>query len=165
MLFITSAERQKFDPAQDMQANLGKIIRIKDDGDRSIVNPFADKGGITAQIWSLGHRNPLGILFDDAGSLWVHEMGPMGGDELNLIEKGANYSFQDKDFGCVIGRGWPTVFQGVSRKRPIPSLLPCEMNFLKVYILAFRGLTKAEFRARITAWVESTVWEYPITTV
>ena len=93
MLWITSGDRQKFDPAQDMQANLGKIIRLADDGSIPADNPFADKGGVTAQIWSLGHRNPLGILFDDAGRLWVHEMGPMGGDELNLIEKGANYGY------------------------------------------------------------------------
>lgn len=92
-LWITSGERQKFDPAQDMQANLGKVIRLNDDGSVPKDNPFADKGGVTAQIWSLGHRNPLGISFDAQGRLWVHEMGPQGGDELNLIKKGANYGY------------------------------------------------------------------------
>ncbi|WP_370563577.1 PQQ-dependent sugar dehydrogenase [Luteimonas salinilitoris] len=93
MLWITSGERQKFDPAQDMQANLGKIIRLNDDGSVPADNPFADRGGVAAQIWSLGHRNPLGIVFDDDGRLWAPEMGPKGGDELNLVEKGVNYGY------------------------------------------------------------------------
>jgi glucose/arabinose dehydrogenase len=93
MLWITSGERQKFDPAQDLQSTLGKIIRLEDDGRVPPENPFADKGGVSAQIWSLGHRNPLGIVFDADGRLWVHEMGPKGGDELNLIEKGVNYGY------------------------------------------------------------------------
>jgi glucose/arabinose dehydrogenase len=92
-LFITSGERQKFDPAQDMQSNLGKVVRLKDDGSVPADNPFADKGGVTAQIWSLGHRNPLGIAFDANDRLWVHEMGPRGGDELNLVQRGANYGY------------------------------------------------------------------------
>ncbi|HWM86242.1 MAG TPA: PQQ-dependent sugar dehydrogenase, partial [Kofleriaceae bacterium] len=92
-LFVTSGERQKFDPAQDMSANLGKIVRLKDDGSAAAGNPFASKGGVAAQIWSYGHRNPLGIAFDAQGQLWAHEMGPQGGDELNLIEKGSNYGY------------------------------------------------------------------------
>jgi aldose sugar dehydrogenase len=93
MLWITSGERQKFDPAQDMAANLGKVIRLRDDGSVPDDNPFAHQGGVAAQVWSLGHRNPLGIAFDGDGRLWVHEMGPKGGDELNLVEKGANYGY------------------------------------------------------------------------
>ena len=79
-LWISSGERQKFDPAQDMQANLGKILRLNDDGSVPSDNPFAARGGVTAQIWSLGHRNPLGLAFDAAGQLWNVEMGPRGGD-------------------------------------------------------------------------------------
>jgi glucose/arabinose dehydrogenase len=92
-LWITSSERQKFDPAQDMATNLGKIIRLNDDGSVPADNPFASKGGVAAQVWSLGHRNALGIAFDARGKLWVHEMGPAGGDELNLITRGANYGY------------------------------------------------------------------------
>lgn len=92
-LFITSGERQQFTPAQDMQSNLGKIVRLKDDGSIPTDNPFADKGGVTAQVWSLGHRNPLGIAFDAQGKLWTTEMGPRGGDELNLVRRGANYGY------------------------------------------------------------------------
>ncbi|MCD7097765.1 PQQ-dependent sugar dehydrogenase [Stenotrophomonas sp. MMGLT7] len=92
-LWITSSERQKFDPAQDMQSNLGKIVRLNDDGSVPADNPFAAQGGVAAQVWSLGHRNALGIAFDAQGRLWVHEMGPKGGDELNLIQRGGNYGY------------------------------------------------------------------------
>lgn len=92
-LWITSGDRQKFDPAQDMEANLGKIIRLNVDGSVPADNPFADRGGVTAEIWSLGHRNPLGLAFDQSGRLWNVEMGPMGGDELNLVRRGANYGY------------------------------------------------------------------------
>jgi glucose/arabinose dehydrogenase len=56
-------------------------------------NPFAERGGVTAQVWSRGHRNPLGLAFDAQGRLWNVEMGPRGGDELNLVERGANYGY------------------------------------------------------------------------
>ncbi|HEY5972378.1 MAG TPA: PQQ-dependent sugar dehydrogenase [Pseudoxanthomonas sp.] len=98
-LWISSGDRQKFDPAQDMQGNLGKIVRLNADGTLPADNPFANQGGVTAQIWSLGHRNALGLAFDAQGRLWEHEMGPEGGDELNLIERGSNY-------------GWPIVSNG-----------------------------------------------------
>lgn len=99
LLYISSSERQTFDPAQDMSSNLGKIVRLNDDGTSPDDNPFADKGGVASQIWSLGHRNILGMGFDADGRLWAHEMGPAGGDELNLIRRGANY-------------GWPLVSNG-----------------------------------------------------
>lgn len=92
-LWISSSERQEFDPAQDMKTNLGKIVRLNDDGSVPGDNPFADRGGVTAQIWTLGHRNILGLAFDAQGQPWNHEMGPMGGDELNRVEKGANYGY------------------------------------------------------------------------
>ena len=92
-LWLSSGDRQKFDPAQDMNANLGKVLRLNEDGSVPRDNPFADRGGVTAQIWSLGHRNPLGLAFDSAGKLWDVEMGPMGGDELNLVKRGANYGY------------------------------------------------------------------------
>ncbi len=99
-LFISSGERQKFDPAQDMNANLGKIIRLNLDGTTPADNPFyAAAKPLQSQIWSLGHRNPLGLAFDAGGRLWNTEMGPSGGDELNLVKPGANY-------------GWPRVSNG-----------------------------------------------------
>ena len=92
-LFIGSGERQKFDPAQDRKANLGKIVRLNPDGSVPADNPFASQGGVTAQIWSLGHRNILGLAFDGTGKLWQQEMGPKGGDEVNLVEAKANYGY------------------------------------------------------------------------
>lgn len=98
-LWVTSSDRQAMTPAQDLQSTLGKLIRLNDDGSVPTDNPFAAQGGIAAQVWTLGHRNLLGIAFDNAGQLWTHEMGPAGGDELNLIERGTNY-------------GWPIVSNG-----------------------------------------------------
>ena len=92
-LWISSSERQKFTPAQDMQSNLGKIVRLNDDGSVPADNPFASQGGVAAQVWSLGHRNILGLAFDAQGRLWEHEMGPKGGDEFNLVERGKNYGY------------------------------------------------------------------------
>ena len=99
-LYISSGERQKKDPAQDMNANLGKIIRLNLDGSIPNDNPFLkQKNNISQQLWTTGHRNVLGMAFDDKGRLWAHEMGPRGGDEFNLIIKGKNY-------------GWPIVSNG-----------------------------------------------------
>lgn len=93
MLWISSSERKEFDPAQAMDSNLGKIVRLNDDGSLPEDNPFAEQGDIAAQVWSLGHRNILGMAFDVNGQLWAHEMGPKGGDELNRIERGMNYGY------------------------------------------------------------------------
>lgn len=92
-LFVSSGERQHFDPAQDMKSNLGKIVRLNDDGSVPADNPFASQGGVAAQVWTLGHRNVLGLAFDAQGRLWEDEMGPRGGDEVNLIVKGDNYGY------------------------------------------------------------------------
>jgi glucose/arabinose dehydrogenase len=98
-MFITSGERQKFAPAQDFDGNLGKVIRLNDDGSVPSDNPWPNRGEIARQFWTVGHRNMLGIAFDADGRLWVHEMGPRHGDELNLIIAGKNY-------------GWPIVSNG-----------------------------------------------------
>jgi glucose/arabinose dehydrogenase len=92
-LFISSGDRQKFDPAQQMTGNLGKILRVRDDGSIPDDNPFFERGDVAAEIWSLGHRNPLGIAFDAEGRLWNTEMGPLHGDELNRVIRGENYGY------------------------------------------------------------------------
>ena len=91
-LFFTNGERQKFDPAQDPKATLGKVLRLKDDGTPAPDNPLTAKGFHPA-VWSYGHRNVLGIAFDASGNLWEQEMGPQGGDEVNLILPGRNYGY------------------------------------------------------------------------
>lgn len=92
-LWVSSGERQKFDPAQDMQSNLGKVLRLNSDGTPAVDNPFQTQGPIAQQVWSLGHRNPLGLAFDSKQQLWVVEMGPKGGDELNLVHRAKNYGY------------------------------------------------------------------------
>lgn len=92
-LFIGSGERQKFDPAQDMTGNLGKIVRLYPDGKVPQDNPFVGKESALPEIWSLGHRNILGMAFDSEGKLWNQEMGPKDGDELNLVKRAANYGY------------------------------------------------------------------------
>ena len=91
-LFYTNGERQKFDPAQDPKATLGKVLRLNDDGTPATGNPLAAQGFHPA-VWSYGHRNLLGIAFDGAGNLWEQEMGPKGGDELNLVLPAKNYGY------------------------------------------------------------------------
>ena len=101
-LWISSGDRQKFTPSQDMQSNIGKIVRLHDDGSVPADNPFVDYDtvdalvddeGVYPEIWSIGHRNPLGMTFDLDGQLWAIEMGPAGGDELNRIVRGGNYGY------------------------------------------------------------------------
>jgi aldose sugar dehydrogenase len=91
-LFFTNGERQKFDPAQDPKSTLGKVLRLTLDG-----KPAGDPGltakGFHPAIWSYGHRNLLGLAFDKAGNLWEQEMGPQGGDEVNLVLPGRNYGY------------------------------------------------------------------------
>ncbi|WP_435978778.1 PQQ-dependent sugar dehydrogenase [Psychrobacter sp. DM4] len=98
-LYISSGDRQEKEPAQDMSLNLGKIIRLYPDGTIPDDNPYISNNDISAQFWSTGHRNVLGMAFDESGRLWANEMGPRGGDEYNLITKGNNY-------------GWPVVSNG-----------------------------------------------------
>jgi glucose/arabinose dehydrogenase len=107
LLFFTIGDRQKFTPAQNIDGVLGKVVRLTDQGRPAPDNPLAGKGGDPA-IWSYGHRNPLGLAFDLKGRLWNAEMGPRGGDEINLILPGRNY-------------GWPIVSNGDHYDgRPIP---------------------------------------------
>lgn len=92
-LFVASGDRQKLEPAQDTSNTLGSIVRLNLDGSPAAGNP------VGAEIWSYGHRNILGMDFDADGRLWEIEHGPAGGDELNLVQRGANY-------------GWPTRSDG-----------------------------------------------------
>lgn len=101
-LWIASGDRQKFTPAQDMQSNIGKIVRLNADGSTPDDNPYVDyrsedaavdRIGVYPEIWSLGHRNPLGLAIDSDDQLWVIEMGPAHGDELNLVTRSGNYGY------------------------------------------------------------------------
>jgi glucose/arabinose dehydrogenase len=99
-LFLTTGERYKFEPAQDVSSHLGKIIRINRDGSTPQDNPLLRVPGAKPEIWSYGHRNiQAAAINPQTGALWVAEMGPRGGDELNVPEPGRNY-------------GWPLVSWG-----------------------------------------------------
>ena len=99
-LFLTLGERFEFDPAQDLRSHLGKIIRIKSDGSVPDANPFVGRKDVAPEIWSYGHRNiQSAAIHPGTGAFIIAEMGPQGGDELNIVEKGKNY-------------GWPLVSWG-----------------------------------------------------
>ncbi|MGB7371454.1 PQQ-dependent sugar dehydrogenase [Erythrobacter sp.] len=101
-LFLALGERFKFEPAQDRSNTLGAVVRLNDDGSIPGDNPFVGGGGAAEAIWSYGHRNIEAAALDpETGQVWVTEMGPLGGDELNLIERGGNY-------------GWPVVSWGIN---------------------------------------------------
>lgn len=99
-LFITLGERESSALAQELWTDLGKIVRLYDDGRIPNDNPFVGRAGARPEIWSYGHRNPHGLAFHpQTGELWESEHGPLGGDEINVIKRGLNY-------------GWPTVTFG-----------------------------------------------------
>ncbi|GAA1137119.1 PQQ-dependent sugar dehydrogenase [Nesterenkonia lutea] len=104
-LFITSGDRQQMDPAQDLSSGLGKVLRLTPEGEPAPGNPFADQPGADAEIWTYGHRNPLGIEFAADGRLWASEMGPEGGDELNLLREAENYGWPEASNGSHYGGG------------------------------------------------------------
>lgn len=101
-LFVTLGER--FIPegraqARDLRSDFGKIVRINPDGSVPKDNPFMDRQGARPEIWTSGHRNVIAAALDENARLWVVEMGPRGGDELNLVVRGKDY-------------GWPTIGYG-----------------------------------------------------
>ena len=99
-LYAALGERQKFEPAQDPLQSLGKVVRLNPDGGLPADNPFAGKAGWLPEIWSLGHRNPQGLVREPGTArLWLVEHGARGGDEINLLAAGSNY-------------GWPVISYG-----------------------------------------------------
>ncbi|WP_118857672.1 PQQ-dependent sugar dehydrogenase [Sphingomonas mesophila] len=105
LLYLTSGDRQKFAPAQNLTGNLGKVLRLTAEGAPAPGNPWAARGGVAREFWSIGHRNPLGIAFAPDGRLWSSEMGPQGGDEINLILPGRNYGWPRASNGSNYGGG------------------------------------------------------------
>jgi glucose/arabinose dehydrogenase len=101
-LFLTVGDRWEQDRAQRLDDHLGTVIRIRTDGSVPPDNPFYGRKDAKPEIWSFGHRNAQGLAFDeDRGHVYAVEHGPMGGDELNRIERGRNY-------------GWPVISHGIA---------------------------------------------------
>lgn len=87
-------------PAQDRSNHQGTIVRLREDGSVPADNPFVGEAGVLPEIWSYGHRNPQGLVFDaGTGTLWETEHGPRGGDELNVVRPGRNYGWPVITFG------------------------------------------------------------------
>ncbi|UWQ80968.1 PQQ-dependent sugar dehydrogenase [Leisingera sp. S132] len=98
-LFVSLGERGDRPSAQNLRLHQGSVVRINRDGSVPASNPFARRKDAQPEIWSYGHRNPQGMALDLQGNLWVAEHGAKGGDEVNLVRKGANY-------------GWPVISYG-----------------------------------------------------
>lgn len=99
-LFVSFGERNDNLASQALDSHLGKVIRIGPDGSVPADNPFVGVAGALPEIWSYGHRNPQGMTFHpETGELWLVEHGPRGGDELNLVVRGANYGWPRIGFG------------------------------------------------------------------
>lgn len=134
-IWMTVGERNERDFAQDLTSHLGKVLRLDKKGQAHPQNPFINQKNAQPEIWSYGHRNPQGIVWIEKKSeLWIHEHGPRGGDELNLIKRAANYgwpvvSHGSEYWGPSIGEGKekPGVTQSVHIY--IPSIAPCGLVY------------------------------------
>ncbi len=147
-LFVTTGDRRKFDPSQDLGSHIGKIIRINTDGTVPRDNPFVGRAGVRPEIWAYGIRNSQGAaLHPQTGVLWEVEHGPRGGDELNIIEPGKNY-------------GWPLVswgnhYNGQSIPKPAtrPDLAPSVQQWSPVIspsgMAFYTGNTFAAWRGNL----------------
>ncbi|MFN3642260.1 MAG: PQQ-dependent sugar dehydrogenase [Gemmobacter sp.] len=100
-LAMTIGDRGNDALAQDLSRHEGTVVRLNRDGSVPADNPFVGRKDARPEIWSWGHRNPQGAALDARGRLWVSEHGPRGGDEVNLVRRGANY-------------GWPKVTHGTA---------------------------------------------------
>ena len=122
--------------AQTLGNHHGKTIRINKDGSVPPDNPFVNRAGALPEIWSYGHRNPQGATLAPDGTLWMHEHGPQGGDEINLPKPGANYGWPVITYGENYGSG--QIGAGITAQagleQPLhhwtPSIAPSGMAFL-----------------------------------
>ena len=132
-LYFSSGERGTKPNSQDLTNDLGKIHRLHDDGRVPADNPFVGRNDARPSIWSYGHRNPQGMVYDSKNDIiWAHEHGAKGGDELNIIVKGANYGWPLTTYGVNYDGSVISEFkekEGI--KTPVhywvPSIAPCGM--------------------------------------
>jgi glucose/arabinose dehydrogenase len=112
LLYVSLGDRNYGPKSQEPGSHIGKILRVRDDGTVPPDNPFVGKPGWLPEIYTLGHRNPLGLAFNPVnGELWSTEEGPQGGDELNLIKAGKNYGWPRVSLGrnydgSIVGEGF-----------------------------------------------------------
>ena len=136
-LFLTLGERfSRMHDAQTLDNHHGKIVRVGKDGSVPKDNPFVNTPGAKPEIWSYGHRNPQGAALAPDGTLWMHEHGPQGGDEINLPQAGKNYGWPVISYGENYGGG--KIGDGITAKagmeQPlhywVPSIAPSGMAFV-----------------------------------
>lgn len=136
LLYITIGDRGDRDRAQDPSDHAGSVVRIRPDGTVPPDNPFAGGGEGAPEVYSYGHRNAQGMaVHPSTGEVWLHEHGPQGGDEINVVEAGANYGWPVITYGVNYGTGTP-IGEGTSKpgmEQPIlhwtPSIAPSGMAF------------------------------------
>ena len=136
-LYISMGERYSaLDSAQTLTNHFGKIMRLHEDGSVPEDNPFVNIPNVLPEIWSYGHRNPQGMAFHPrSGDLWIHEHGPQGGDEINIVRPGLNYGWPVITYGEEYGGG--PIGEGITKKdgmeQPVyhytPSIAPSGMTF------------------------------------
>jgi glucose/arabinose dehydrogenase len=135
-LFITSGDRNIPAVSQDPQSHNGKILRLKDDGSVPADNPFVKDTKYLPEIWTLGHRNPLGLYFHPiTGELWESEEGPQGGDEINIIQRGRNYGWPEVGLGRhYTGESMTKGFSAPGYEEPIVFWVPAiAISGLSIY--------------------------------
>ena len=135
-LFMTLGERGDRERAQDLGDHAGSVLRFSDDGSIPPDNPFVGQRGARPEIFTFGHRNAQGLAVNPwTGELWLHEHGPRGGDEVNVVVPGANYGWPVISYGAEYASGRP-VGEGTIRdgmEQPliywVPSIAPSGMTF------------------------------------
>jgi glucose/arabinose dehydrogenase len=133
-MYVSVGERGTMEKVLQLDNDHGKIHRLHDDGRVPADNPFANQNGAHPTIWTYGHRNPQGMVYDAANNrLWAVEHGPKGGDELNLIEKGKNYGWPKASYGINYDGTELTKnkeLEGVQNpvRYWVPSIAPCGMT-------------------------------------
>ena len=121
---------------QDITRDCGKIYRLHDDGSIPNDNPFVDEPNAKKAIFTYGNRNPQGMAKNPTtGKIWMHEHGPKGGDEINIVEKGANYGWPVISYGVnYSGTKFTDITSKPGMKQPVyywvPSIAPCGMAFV-----------------------------------
>ena len=137
-LYISIGDRGVRENAQDLSNHAGKVLRLNFDGSIPKDNPFVDKKDALAEIWSYGHRNPQGLVWDnESQKLWLIEHGPRGGDEINLIKKGANYGWPIISYGKEywgpfhVGKGTNKPGMEQPIKYYVPSIAPSDLIVYK----------------------------------
>ena len=135
-LYVSVGERGHRPSAQTLSNHSGKILRLNDDGSVPSDNPFVSENDVKPEIFAYGNRNPQGmVVHPTTGEIWTHEHGPMGGDEINIVQPGANYGWPEVTYGLNYDG---TIITDVTTREDVadplhywtPSIAPCGMEFV-----------------------------------